>query len=245
MERVHLRYHHIGYYYCPHCGFENHEAKYVLTDMDKENNLLTIRENGKDYRYRSFNKGIIDAYNGLSAIAVLREDGWSVEEIQKLWEKQKVTRSRYEQKDLAGLPMEMMLAKSLNPVSASRVFDYVRKQDGKKLVILLNTCMKKDDLNNENTGWLYEIDAELLKDPNIVKIVIGARRAYDYKFRLLLAGIDPSRIQLFESLDLPVEEISLEGIDRIIIFHDFENLAETDDLIAQMEAYHAGKNKAG
>lgn len=246
LEKLHLRFHHIGYYRCPNCAFENPKAQYVLTAMDTEKNLLSIKETerGEIFQYRSFNKGIIDAYNGLSAIALLRENGWTVEDIQTLWEKQQVTRSRYEKKELAGRPMEMMLAKSLNPVSASRVFDYVRKQDGKKLVILLNTCMKKDDLNNENTAWLYEIDCELLNDTDIEKIVIGARRAYDYKLRLELAGIDAKRIQVFEGLDIPVEEISLEGIDRISIFHDFENLAETDDLIARLEAYHTPK-KAG
>ncbi len=234
LTQEHLRYHHIGYYFCQNCGFKNRAAKYLLTDIDIESSTLQIDEEGTRFPYHLISKNIIDSYNSLAAISMLRELGWPPEEIAAVWQKQEVVKSRYEERRIGDKPLDIMLAKALNPISASRVFDYVRRQNGKKLVVLFNTYMLKDDLNNENTGWLYDIDCELLNDPDIVQIVIGARRAYDYKVRLELAGVQPERIRVYETLDVPVDDISLEGIDRISIFHDINNMAETNAFIDRL-----------
>ncbi len=240
----HIRYHHIGYFHCEHCGFKNREAKYLLTEMDLVHETLSISEGGETFAYRLISKNIIDAYNSLAAISMLRELGWNPADIAQVWEKQEVVKSRFDERKIAEIPVDVMLAKALNPISASRVFDYVRRQKGKKLVVLFNTYMLKDGLNNENTGWLYDIDCELLNDPDIVQIVIGARRAYDYKVRLLLAGINPALIKVYESTDVPGEDIDLRGIDRIGIFHDINNMAETNAFIERLEAAHLKRGDA-
>ena len=205
---------------------------------------LRIKEADMEYDYHLISKNIIDAYNSLAAISMLRELGWTREDIAEVWKKQEVVKSRYDERRLGEIPLDVMLAKALNPISASRVFDYVRRQNGRKLVVLFNTYMLKDDLNNENTGWLYDIDCELLNDPLIVRIVIGARRAYDYKLRLELAGIEPEKIKVYETLDVPVDDISLEDIDRVSVFHDINNMAETNAFIARLEAAHLKRGES-
>lgn len=239
-----IRYHHIGYFHCPSCGFQNREAKYLLNHIDMEAERLRIKEADMEYDYHLISKNIIDAYNSLAAISMLRELGWTREDIAEVWKKQEVVKSRYDERRLGEIPLDVMLAKALNPISASRVFDYVRRQNGRKLVVLFNTYMLKDDLNNENTGWLYDIDCELLNDPLIVRIVIGARRAYDYKLRLELAGIEPEKIKVYETLDVPVDDISLEDIDRVSVFHDINNMAETNAFIARLEAAHLKRGES-
>ena len=239
-----IRYHHIGYFHCPTCGFRNHEAKYLLSHMDLDASVLSIKEAGVAHDYHLISKNIIDAYNSLAAISMLRELGWTTQDIAEVWKKQEVVKSRYDERRIGAIPVDVMLAKALNPISASRVFDFVRRQSGRKLVVLFNTYMLKDDLNNENTGWLYDIDCELLNDPLIVQIVIGARRAYDYKVRLELAGIDPQKIKIYETLDVPAHEISLAGINRVSVFHDINNMAETNAFIARLEAVYLERGEA-
>ena len=112
------------------------------------------------------------------------------------------------------------LSKGQNPVAASRVFDYIRNEEGNKTVILIiDDC---DDAKNssENLTWLYDADFELLKDENVKQIIIGGVRANDYYLRLLLAGVEKEKLCKIEDELKTVDFIQKEEIDKIFILHD-------------------------
>lgn len=241
LEREPLRYNHIGYYRCPRCGCHNPDADYLLTGAYPEEQQFEIREkDGSCRRYALLSESFVDWYNSLAAIALLRELGWSPEDIAAVWRKQRVIKSRRDIRRLGPLPLDVLLAKALNPVATSRMIDLICRQPGRKAVVLFNTYMLKDGLNNENTGWLYEIDYERLNREDVVQLIIGSRRAYDYKLRLLLAGIPEEKIRLCEDLDVPAEALEIEGVERICVLHDINNMAETERFLARVERKYFG-----
>ena len=64
------------------------------------------------------------------------------------------------------------------------------------------------------------------------KIIIGGIRSYDYKVRLLLAGINPKKIFIEENEFDTYKHLSIKNIDKIVIIHDIY-MVDTVNLIVE------------
>lgn len=220
LKYVYARYHHFGKAYCPKCSFKSPESNYLVTNIDKANKEITVQNNEEQYKYHIIGDSIFNIYNLISAVTMLREIGVEKEKINNSLKKTKIVETRINEEIINGKKVITHLSKGQNPVAASRVFDYIRNEDGNKSVILIiDDC---DDAKNssENLTWLYDADFELLKDEKVKQIIIGGVRANDYYLRLLLAGIEKDKLCKIEDELKTVEFIQKEEIDKIFILHD-------------------------
>ena len=147
--------------------------------------------------------------------------------------KQKIVDTRYTEEEIDGIKIITHLAKGMNPVACSRVFDYVRKYKGNKAVILLLDDLHEEANGSENTAWQYDTDYEFLNDDSIKQIIIAGVRYLDGFVRLELAGVDTNKVIHKRDELSALDDLKLDGIQTVFILHD----------LYSMELKEVAKNK--
>ena len=94
-----------------------------------------------------------------------------------------------------------MLFKNQNPISGSQSLAYLKHLEGEKDVILIVTDSKDRVHGHEDISWIYDTDFEVLADSSVRKIVVGGSRCYDMGLRLVLGGVAPEKIALYQSYE--------------------------------------------
>lgn len=213
------RYHHIGNAYCPNCDFKSPTSDYSVTLINGKSNEIVIKEKKKSYRYSMLIDNIINVYNELSAITLLRTLGLSPQKINNSLKKTKVVATRFSKENVNGIEIITQLSKAQNPVAATRAFDYVSSLDGDKALILIIDDRDDAKTTSEHLTWLYDADFELLNKENIKKIIIGGVRCNDFYLRLLLAGVPEEKLVKSEDEYLLADYVEKDQIEKVIILH--------------------------
>lgn len=214
-----VRYHHIGNAYCPNCSFSSPQSDYIAAP-DFLSNTLTIAVRGKEETYPLVSNSIFNTYNEITAITLLREFGLSKKQVISSLKKLRIVESRYSSETVNDIEVVTHMAKGQNPIACSCVFDYVRKEPGKKEVILMLDDVFDRDGSSEIMTWIYDTDFEFLNSDSVSRIIISGVRSADYKFRLLMAGVPEEKLVCTEKeIDAP-DELSLKETDKIFILHE-------------------------
>ena len=233
LEYEYVRYNHIGKAHCPKCDFKSPEIDYLATKLDLENMKMTLKIGEREEEYGLISDNIINIYNIISAITVLKQLGLSQNQINESLKKQKIVDTRYSEETINGIKIVTHLAKGMNPIACSRVFDYVRKYKGNKVVVLYLDDLHEAANGSENTAWQYDTDYEFLNDDSIKQIIIAGARYLDGLVRLELAGIDKEKIVYGRDELTSLDKLKLDGIDTVFILHD----------LYSMELKNTAKNK--
>ncbi len=230
LKFYYLRFHHIGNAYCPKCGFKSFEAKYRLTNIDYENKTITVKCGESVTVYPMINRAIYNIYNELAAIALLSEFGADKETVIKHIENISVTQTRYKELKAGKTEVVRTMAKGQNSVSCSRTLDFVGHETGDRSVfIMVDDLFERRD-SSEFMGWIYDADFEFLNTPEIKQIVVAGPRCFDYKLRLLIAGVAEDII-LCEEDEFKAVDIMDTDIDKLYLLHD----TSTYDLACKVE----------
>lgn len=215
-----VRYHHIGRAHCSKCDFTSPNIDYDVTNLDFENMRMTIQSKEQEEQYDLINNNIINIYNMLATISLLRELNIAPKAINESLKKQEIVDTRYSKEVIEGIEIVTHLAKGMNPIACSRVFDYVRRESGNKAVILLLDDLHEAANSSENIAWQYDTDYEFLNDDSIKQILMAGARHLDGYVRLQIAGVPKEKIvHQRNELEL-VDALRLKGIDKIFILHD-------------------------
>ena len=212
-------YHHIGKTYCSNCDFKSPKSDFIVTDVNFKNKLLTLKERGKEIKYKLFSDSIFNIYNIVATIALVRTFGLSHEQIKKAFDVLAVKKDRINNDFIKSKEIITMLAKDQNPISCSRIFDYVSNQPGNKVIILYITDVKDKVNGSEDISWLYDTDFEYLNNNEIKQIIACGTRCYDILLRLKLAGIKEDIIKVSDNYDKVEELVTFEDIDKIYILY--------------------------
>ncbi len=225
-----LRYHHIGNAYCPKCGFKSFDAKYRLTHIDYENKTITVKCGNTEDVYPMVNRALYNIYNELAAISVLAEFGADKDKVKAHMHNISVTQTRYKELKAGKTEVIRTMAKGQNSVSCSRTMDFVGNEKGDRSVfIMVDDLFERYD-SSEFVGWIYDTDFEFLNTPEVKQIVVAGPRCYDYKLRLLIAGVPCERI-LCEEDEFKAIDMMEKDIDKLYLLHD----TSTYDLACKVE----------
>lgn len=226
-----LRYHHIGNAYCPKCGFKSFDADYRLTNIDYDNKTITVMHNGVESVYPMVNRALYNIYNELAAISLMSEFGVDLDKVKDYMRKISVTQTRYKENKAGKTEIVRTMAKGQNSVSCSRTFDFVGHEEGDRTVfIMIDDLFERRD-SSEFVGWIYDVDFEFLNTDGVKQIVLAGPRCYDYKLRLLIAGVPAERI-LCEEDEFKAVDIMDKDIDKLYLLHD----TSTYDLACKVES---------
>ena len=160
-----------------------------------------------------------------------------IKDINKGFENLEIVKSRYQDIKIGNIEIITQLAKGQNPIASSRSLDYVSKLDGNKEVILIfdDIYDREATDRSEVMSWIYDTDFEYLCDDSIKKIIIGGLRAYDYKVRLLLAGVNPNKIFIEDREEDTYRQLTFENIDKIVIVHDIYMISTCEKIVSKIK----------
>lgn len=223
-----VRYHHIGNAYCPKCDFKSQEANYKVSKIDYQNKKIVVKHEQEENEYKMISDSIFNIYNMVAVIALLNELGIEKEKIKEAFEKEQIVGSRYKKENVNGINIISHMAKGQNPIACSCVFDYVKKEKGKKEIIMLLFDLFDAKESSENITWLYDCDFEFLNSEDIDKIIVGGPRAEDFYLRLLIAGVPKEKLVYTSETDKTADYLSLDKNKDIYILFELydENIAE-------------------
>ncbi len=214
------RYNHIGKAHCPACGFTSPKPNYLLESIDFDGSVMSVKESGETHSYKLVANAVYNIYNALSVVALLREMGYPAEKIASAFDSLKVVQSRFWEEEINGKPLTVIMAKGLNAVACTRSFDYVSSEPGTKSVVLMLDDVFDEKESSENIAWLYDADFEFLNDPNITQIVTVGARSLDSKVRLLIAGVDESKIVAVTNEKEAADKVDIAGADKIFLLYE-------------------------
>jgi UDP-N-acetylmuramyl tripeptide synthase len=207
--------------------------------VDKQAGTMQVKIGDNTHTFPLTGDNITDIYNTTAAIALLTELGFTADQIATSLKECGIVKSRFDQVQVGDKQVIMNLAKGQNPIACSRVFDYIRKTEGKKAVLILVDDYYDAAHSSENIAWLYEADFEFLNQQDIIQIVVGGVRSQDFKVRLLLAGVPEEKIAIFPKEIPSADLVDFEKAEKIFILYDVYTIhlaqgAKTR-LIARME----------
>jgi len=230
LEYDFVRYNHIGRAHCVKCDFKSPEIDYEIEKIDNENKKITIKHGQKEEQYDLINNNIINIYNMLATITILKELGLTHEQINESLKKQKIVSTRYSKETVKGIDIVTQLSKGMNPIACSRGFDYARKEEGNKAVFVLLDDLHEAAHGSENIAWHYDTDYEFLNDDSIKQILTAGARYLDTKVRLEMAGIDMNKVVCQRDELSLVDKLNLNGIDKVFILHDLYSIDLKNEL---------------
>ena len=170
-------------------------------------------------------------YNQLAVVTLMLILGFSIVDILKNMSKLKIADTRYEKIELGNHKhLIKHLTKGQNPLACSNVFDFVRNYEGKKNVILMLDDKSDNEEGVEVILWHYDADYEFLNDPNIERIIIIGPRSKDIYVRTLLAGIDSSKLFVFENQKEAYNYITMDKVETLFLLNDMYIEKEATEL---------------
>ena len=238
------RYSNIGKSYCPDCGFRSPGYDYTgeLQQGDTKKFIKIIT----DTRSESFpllHDSVFNIYNQVAAISTLLEMGVRMVDIKTAISKVNIFDDRLETARVGDIKVTSMLCKEENAYSTTRVFEYIAKARGNKEILLLNNNLSDAEKYSENISWLYDCDFELLNNSSIKKIVVFGDRSWDYKLRMLLAGIPEEIIVGVKEYKDAAEALDYFDNDNIYILYGTEPIKvgrEVTDAVLELARVKMG-----
>lgn len=241
LEYDFVRYNHVGRAHCSKCDFASPKIDYEVTNIDLENMQMTLKSNEEE-KYDLINNNIINIYNMLATISVLKELGLTKEQINPVLKEQKIVDTRYSKETVNAVEIITQLAKGMNPIACSRAFDYVRKEEGNKAVFVLLDDLHEAANSSENIAWHYDTDYEFLNSDSIKQILTAGARYLDTYVRLQMADIPKEKIVCQRDEISLVDKLNLEGIDKVFILHDLYSIDLKEQIKKKVEEKINGKN---
>ena len=205
------RYHSTGFAKCPNCGFENPKPDYQITEINREDNTFTM--NGE--KIKMVNNNIINIYNQLVCCVFAKE--FKMPKVSEAFENIQIIKTRADREVVNGVEIISQLAKSENPIALDRTLKYICSIEGEK--DLLMTLGDPHDIDSdklsENVAYLYQVDFSILNDPSIRNIILFGYRTDDVKLRMLINGVDASKLTVAKDNDVKIKG----GVNKIILMH--------------------------
>ncbi|MCI1268329.1 MAG: MurT ligase domain-containing protein [Ruminococcus sp.] len=227
-------YNHIGRAVCPSCGFTNPKPNFDGVNVDRESHALTVLHDDSKEIYTLPADRITDIYNVLAAVTLTRTVGLSQSQVSSALNQTKIVKSRFDSFKIGSTDVIISLAKGQNPVACSGVCNFIRHENGQKAVIMILEDFYDAKRTSENLAWTYETDFEFLKGDDISQIVVGGKRCYDYLVRLLIAGIDKSKIFCCVNETDTVSLLKPQLFNKLIIIYDLFNVKSLDAIKSQL-----------
>ena len=227
------RWDHIGRIVCPTCGMMSPEPDYKLTEANEE--TFTVTRGEESITLKNCNINIVNLYNCTGAVALLKEFGITDEQSRAAFEKLTLVKSRFNIFRSDDLTVVMQMAKGQNPTATGRAYSFVASQPGTdKCVLVMNDDMFDNTHNSENICWFFDTDNSALKDPSVTSIVFGGPRCLDKKARAIMAGVDPAKIETYNSFDEAADRIDLAAHRNIFVLNDNLNADEAEAICKRL-----------
>ena len=235
IEYEYSRYNHIGRAKCPTCGFEAPKADYLAGLMDYDTMKMPVEGPQGEEIYPMISDSIFNLYNEMAAIAFCRSFGIPADKLARAMETTKVIDSRYLKTEEGGVSIITNMAKGQIAPAVTVAFEYCATRPGEKEMILILDDLRDAEVTVENTAYLYDVDFEVLNQPETSRIVVAGDRSRDYLLRCLLAGFPEDKLRCVDTIDQIPAQLELKEGTSVFILHDSYQVALKDELVRQIK----------
>jgi UDP-N-acetylmuramyl tripeptide synthase len=199
-------------------------AAYMGYNADKQNMRINVRETDTDLSLRLPSDSDFNILNVISVAAVLREFGLDTKQVARFFDVAKIPEIRFGETKIGDITIVKHATKDYNPSACERTFEYVAAHTAQEkavtLVFMMNYPAENDEWT-ESACWLYECNFETLNKTNITRIILTGQHRFDFKLRLLLAGVPENKLYLTEhEIDAPYL-LDLNGGESVWLLHGF------------------------
>ena len=198
MEYEYYHYNHIGKYSCAHCGYKRPDTVHALTSTGDKDGKPYITIDGK-YNIPVFFTGIYHCYNILAAFTASTLAGIDPAKAAKALGGYILRSGRILDFSLGKVNGRLLLSKHENSVSYDRSIDVVVKDSRRKSVMIIVDAISRKYYTSDSS-WLWDINFEKLGEADIDKIILAGQYCDDLAIRFGVAGIDDSKIEVFEQI---------------------------------------------
>ena len=232
-EYSYRNYRNIGEFRCESCGFTNPQRDYLVESAD-ETSMIVSEKDGK-FTYPIPNSAIHNIYNTAAMVSLLRDIGEKPEDIAKALESVQPPASREGSEVVCGVNIHRKLAKTHNPTAVSTIFENIKKDKSKKILLMVLDEIFENPKKSETVAWFYDTDYEFLEDESVTKIVLGGDRYLDHKLRMLLAGVPEEKIIcLPKHLDV-LNYADISDVESVYVVYDIYTSAEMRKVTAEIK----------
>ncbi len=194
LEFDYYNYGSVGSYKCTNCDFKRDNIKYSITNINYDNNEITIN---KDYKISVSSYILSNLYNLVAAFAVgdiLKVDSKIITEALT---KDRIENKLYEEFTVNKRKYTILNCKAENNSTYNLALIYTAMDKEQKTVVIGHKEISRR-YNHFDVSWMYDCYFELLNKDDYV-ICVGPN-AYDFAVRMKLAGIKKENIIILEDL---------------------------------------------
>ena len=237
-EYTYRTFGHLGGFYCPDCGYKRPETEVSVTD------ILSVGISSTRVRARVFGEdelitinlpGGYNIYNAVGALAVSEAVGFSRTSAIEAISSFSCGFGRMELFDLGGHSARIILVK--NPAGCNQVINYLTGLSEKTVFVC---CLNDNSADGKDVSWIWDVNFEKLTDmiDLIPEIYVSGIRSGDMAVRLKYAGIDESKLRVFDDYDKLISEMTSQSLP-VIIMPTYTAMME---LRAKMSSVFGGKD---
>lgn len=219
MEYSTHHYNHIGHYSCTKCGYKRQDTKYTITSVDLDKGVMEI--DGK-YEISLALKSLYNIYNILSAYTVASIVGISGEKIAADMNNYVLKNGRVITFKLGSREGTMLTSKHENSISYDQSIRVASAfSEGCDVMFIVDAVSRK--YFTSDVSWLWDIDFEMLNNPNIHQIVLAGKYVNDLAVRFSYTDIPSNKIKLYESIDEAVDYLNSDRKEYIYVITCFSD----------------------
>ena len=185
----------VGSYKCPKCDFKRDNIKYSITDINYDNNEITIN---KEYKINVSSYVLFNLYNIVGAFSVCDLLKIDSKNITSTLSKDKIMDKIYDEFTINDRNYTILNCKAENNSTYNLALIY-QAMDKKRKTIVIGHRQISRRYNHFDVSWLYDIYFELIDKDDYV--ICAGPNAYDFATRMKYAGIKKENIITIDNLD--------------------------------------------
>ena len=185
----------VGSYKCPKCDFKRDNIKYSITDINYDNNEITIN---KEYKINVSSYVLFNLYNIVGAFSMCDLLKIDSKDITSTLSKDKIMDKIYDEFTVNDRNYTILNCKAENNSTYNLALIY-QAMDKKRKTIVIGHREISRRYNHFDVSWMYDIYFELIDKDDYV--ICAGPNAYDFATRMKYAGIKKENIITIDNLD--------------------------------------------
>lgn len=227
LEFEYYNYGSVGKYKCPNCDFKRDNIKYSITNINYDNNEITIN---KEYKIKTSSYILSNLYNLVAAFSIgdlLKIDSKT---IVSTLSNNKIENKLYDEFTVNKRNYTILNCKAENNSTYNLALIYTAMDKNRKTIVLGHKEISRR-YKHFDVSWMYDCYFELIDKDDYV--ICAGPNAYDFATRVKLAGIKKENIIVLDNLNKIKEVIEEKTKGNVYAVLNFDYVKPFKDKIKE------------
>ena len=227
LEFDYYNYGSVGNFKCPKCGFKRENIKYSITNINYDNNEITINDK---YKVKVSSYILSNLYNLVGAFALCDMLKIDSKIIVSALSKDQIENKLFDEFTVNKRKYTILNCKAENNSTYNLALIYAAMDTKKKTIVIGHREISRR-YNHFDISWMYDVYFELLNKDDYV--ICAGPNAYDFAVRMKLAGINKENIIILDDLTNIKETIEEKTKGNVYAVLNFDYVNPFRELIKE------------